>query len=259
MRRLVSTLLIWLSGVLSAQDFGAKTQVSLLVEPATAKAGDTIDVALHLKMPDGWHTYWRNPGENGMPTTVKWILPEGITAGAIRWPVPEKVEWLGMFTYAYHHEVLLIIPLTLNADLAPGEYALKGKVEWLECEETCIPGEAEVAAKLVVGNETKAGTRAALFQKWRARWPDKNEMPQLPAQWAGAADADGERTVRLTVPVSGKDVTVHFLPYATTGKKWEIAHATKLTKGESEFTLSKTITSKEGEWPTELRGVGGLK
>ena len=104
MRRLVSTLLIWLSGVLSAQDFGAKTQVSLLVEPATAKAGDTIDVALHLKMPDGWHTYWRNPGENGMPTTVKWILPEGITAGAIRWPVPEKVEWLGMFTYAYHHE-----------------------------------------------------------------------------------------------------------------------------------------------------------
>ena len=71
MRRLVSTLLIWLSGVLSAQDFGAKTQVSLLVEPATAKAGDTIDVALHLKMPDGWHTYWRNPGENGMPTTVK--------------------------------------------------------------------------------------------------------------------------------------------------------------------------------------------
>jgi thiol:disulfide interchange protein DsbD len=256
---LVSTLLIWLSGVLSAQDFGAKTQVSLLVEPATAKAGDTIDVALHLKMPDGWHTYWRNPGENGMPTTVKWTLPEGVTAGAIRWPVPEKVEWLGMFTYAYHHEALLIIPLTLSADLAVGEYELEGKAEWLECEETCIPGETDVAAKLVVGNKTKVGKHAALFQKWRARWPAKDEIRQLPAAWAGATNADGERTVRLAVPVSGKGVAVHFLPYSTNGKKWDIAHATKLTRGEEEFTLAKTITSKDGKWPAELRGVVRLE
>ena len=257
MRRLLSIVCFLFVGVLAAQDFGfdAKTKVSLLVEPAMAKAGDAVDVALHLKMPGGWHTYWRNPGENGMPTTIKWILPEGISAGAIRWPVPEKVEWLEMFTYAYHHEALLIIPLTLSADLAPGEYTLVGKVEWLECEETCLPGEAKVSAKLVVGSETKAGSHAGLFQKWRMRWPVKNEMPQLPAAWAGAANAKGERTVRLTVPVSGRDVKVHFLPYATTGKKWEIAHTTKLTKGETKFTLSKIITSKDGEWPTELRGV----
>jgi thiol:disulfide interchange protein len=259
MRRALFSILCVIPGLLSGQDlfddFGAKTKVKLLVEPATAKAGDTIDVALHLEMPDGWHTYWRNPGENGMPTSIKWTLPEGITAGAIRWPVPEKVEWLEMFTYAYHHEALLIIPLTLSTDLAPGEYTLAGKVEWLECEETCIPGEAEVSAKLVVGAETKPGEHAALFQKWRGQWPAKNEIPQLPAAWAGAANADGERTVRLTVPVSGKDVKVHFLPYSTKGKKWEIAHATKLTKGETEFTLSKTITSKDGKWPTELRGV----
>ena len=61
--------------------------------------------------------------------------------------------------------------------------------------------------------------------------------------------------MRLTVPVSGRDVTVHFLPYSITGKNWEIAHAAKLMKDETEFTLSKTITSKDGKWPTELRGV----
>ncbi len=53
----------------------------------------------------------------------------GSEIGAIQWPVPEKVEWLEMFTYAYHHDVLLMIPLKLSTDVKPGEYELKGKVE----------------------------------------------------------------------------------------------------------------------------------
>ena len=152
MRRLFSILLMLSAGIVSAQefDFGAKTKVTLLVNPAVAKADSTIEVGMRLEMPAGWHTYWRNPGDNGTPTSIKWTLPEGITAGDIQWPVPEKVEWLEMFTYAYHGEVLLIVPLTLAADLAPGEHTIKAKVDWLECEETCIPGEAEVSAKLIV-------------------------------------------------------------------------------------------------------------
>ena len=63
MRRALLSILCVIPGLLSGQDFlddfGAKTKVQLLVEPATAKAGETIDVALHLKMPDRWHTYWR--------------------------------------------------------------------------------------------------------------------------------------------------------------------------------------------------------
>ena len=257
MRRLFSILLMLSAGIVSAQDFdfGAKTKVSLLVNPALAKSGSTVEVGMRLEMPAGWHTYWRNAGENGTPTIIKWTLPKGITAGEIQWPVPEKVEWLEMFTYAYHGEVLLIVPLTLSADLPAGEHTLAAKVDWLECEETCIPGEAEVSAKLFVGVETKPGSHAELFTKTRAQWPAKNEIPKLRAQWAGSPNADGERTLELIVPVDSKEAAVHFLPFGTTGKKWEIAHATTLTKGENEFTLSKIITSKDGNWPTEVRGV----
>ena len=255
MRRFVFTFLILLPGILVAQDFGAKTQASLLVNPSMAKAGNNIEVGLLLKMPEGWHTYWRNPGENGTATSIKWNLPNGITAGVIHWPVPEKVEWLEMFTYAYHHEVLLIIPLTLADDLKSGKYDLKGKVEWLECEETCIPGEAEVAAVLLVGDETKPGEHTTLFQKWSNQMPSKTELPQLPALWAGEANAKGERVLNLKVPVNGSGAKVHFLPFATTGKKWSVAHSSDLIKGDKEITLTKVITSKEGKWPTELTGV----
>ena len=137
MKRFLLSFLILTGGVLHAQDalgtllgppeddFSAKTKVDLLVEPAQAKPGTTVTVGLHLHMPDKWHTYWLNPGDSGDSTRMTWEnLPEGITAGAIQWPVPEKVEWLGMFTYAYHHDVLLMIPLKLSADVKPGEYEL---------------------------------------------------------------------------------------------------------------------------------------
>ena len=136
-------------------DFGAKTKVSLLVEASSVKPGTTVNVGLLLKMPDGWHTYWKNPGETGDATKIKWALPVGIEAGEMQWPVPEKMEAFDQITYAYHHEVLLIIPLQLAKDIKPGEYELKGAVTWLECEETCLPGEKEVTAKLLVGDEQK--------------------------------------------------------------------------------------------------------
>ena len=114
-RALIILWLALLPGILWAEDefgdFKAKSEAALLVSPATAKAGSTVEVGVRMKIPKGWHIYWRNPGENGLPTSLEWILPKGIIAGAIQWPVPEKVELLELFTYGYHDEVLLIVPL----------------------------------------------------------------------------------------------------------------------------------------------------
>ena len=171
-------IILWLAlspGILWAEDefgdFKAKSEAALLVSPATAKAGTTVEVGVRIKIPKGWHIYWRNPGENGLPTSLEWTLPKGITTGAIQWPVPEKVEWLELFTYGYHDEVLLIVPLTLADDLTEGDHQLKVKVSWLECEETCIPGDAEVSAILKVGAEAQASPGTELFETWRVRWP----------------------------------------------------------------------------------------
>ena len=64
-------------------DFGAKTKVSLLIEAASAKAGTTVYAGLHLKMPEGWHTYWKNPGDSGEATKVKWTLPDRLQINRI--------------------------------------------------------------------------------------------------------------------------------------------------------------------------------
>jgi len=234
-------------------DFGAKTKVSLLVEAASAKAGTTVYAGLHLKMPEGWHTYWKNPGDSGEATKVIWTLPDGITAGEIKWPVPERVEAFDQFTYAYHHEVLLIVPLQLAKDVKSGEYELKGTVTWLECEETCLPGEKEVSTKLVVGVEKRLGQHAELFAQSRKHWSDSEAMPKLKASWAGPANKEGMRPVHFEVPLEGGKI--EFLPFGTEDLKWSIKHESTYKQDKGSTVITKFIKSEAGIWPEKIPGV----
>src|SRR5262249_13582465 len=61
----------------------------LLAETDTVTTGRTLWLDLHLDIKPGWHVYWRNPGDSGLPTAITWQLPAGFGAGEIAWPVPE--------------------------------------------------------------------------------------------------------------------------------------------------------------------------
>src|SRR5262249_30270284 len=91
----------------------AHTQTRLLLSVDTARPGDTVMAGVHLKMDPGWHTYWRNSGQSGMPTTITWQLPKGVNAGEIQWPVPEKSPEQDLTTYIYENDVVLLVPLKL--------------------------------------------------------------------------------------------------------------------------------------------------
>ena len=69
----------------------AHTQVRLLLGAEQARAGDTVLAAVHLKMDPGWHTYWKNSGQSGIPTSIEWQLPPGVSVGDIQWSIPQKI------------------------------------------------------------------------------------------------------------------------------------------------------------------------
>src|SRR5438552_8653568 len=117
---------------LSAQ--AAHSQARLLLAAEAARPGDTVLAGVHLHMDKGWHTYWRNSGGSGMPTTIDWELPPGVTAGTTQWPVPKKMSEQELTTYIYENDVVLLVPLTLVPGLAQGPLDLKAKASWLECE-----------------------------------------------------------------------------------------------------------------------------
>src|SRR5690242_2879799 len=89
----------------------AHTQARLVLGADIARPGDTVLAGVQLQMDDRWHTYWKNSGDSGMPTTIDWQLPPGVTAGEIQWPTPEKLAEKEITTYIYKNQVVLLVPI----------------------------------------------------------------------------------------------------------------------------------------------------
>jgi thiol:disulfide interchange protein DsbD len=107
---------------------------------APLSPGKTTWVAIRQEMDPGWHTYWRNPGESGLATSVSWRLPNGVKAGDISWPAPEQFSDGTVTNYGYEHTATLLVPLTASASAKPGIAQLT--VNLLACEHMCIPEQA---------------------------------------------------------------------------------------------------------------------
>ncbi|MBI1176916.1 DUF255 domain-containing protein [bacterium] len=253
--RLLKIFLLALLAV-GTNAFAAATQtrVDLLLDHEAAKPGQTIVAGVRLQMPEGWHTYWRNPGDSGKATEIKWDLPDGVTAGAIQWPVPEKFESEGFFTYIFRDTVVLRVPLTVAADAKPGTVEIHAKVDWLECQKTCIPGSANVAAKLSIGDDMRNSADAEIIDTWQKHLPATSHSVAVSADWEGETDND-ERTLVLRVqPPAGVEIADYF-PYFD--KAVEIGAATKLeSDGEGRVTIRKTVLRfGDSAWPKSLAGI----
>src|SRR3984957_9522576 len=80
-------------------DDGPHATVTLVAETKTIAPGQKLHVALIQKIQKGWHTYWVNPGDSGLPTTIDWKLPEGLAAGDIQWPAPKRIPFGPLMSY----------------------------------------------------------------------------------------------------------------------------------------------------------------
>ncbi|AIE84683.1 protein-disulfide reductase DsbD domain-containing protein [Fimbriimonas ginsengisoli] len=128
-----------------------QSQASLVSSMRAVSPGQSFDVALRLSLKPGWHVYWRNPGESGIPPTLQWTLPAGWKASEIAWPVPHRTLEKGISNFIYQGDVLLPVRIFTSKATPPGSVTLKATAKWLVCRETCIPGKAQLSASVVVG------------------------------------------------------------------------------------------------------------
>jgi len=120
---------------------------SLVVTP-----GQTFYVALSQDIREGWHTYWRNPGDSGEATEIALDMPEGWTAGDILWPAPEALPFGPLMNYGFKGEALLPVPVTVPADFEGEAALIRAQAYWLVCEEICIPESGEMSLSVRVSD-----------------------------------------------------------------------------------------------------------
>ncbi|HTX20829.1 MAG TPA: protein-disulfide reductase DsbD domain-containing protein [Candidatus Aquilonibacter sp.] len=242
------------SGPLSAHH----TQVKLLLSAGTAKPGDTIWAGVDLKMEPGWHTYWKNPGDAGMATEIKWQLPPGISAGETQWPLPEKFQSAGITTYGYENETMLLVPLTIETNFPtnPGPLDLKANVSWLECKDVCIPANQDVEAESNLGGETKTSTNAAVIEAWKSKAPKTNSIYSVSAWWKNSTNKDtrplilqGSQIPKQFIPVD------HFDFFPDAADNFEVQAATEEISKTGGFCLRKVVKKYSGDWPKTISGV----
>jgi DsbC/DsbD-like thiol-disulfide interchange protein len=194
------------------------------------QAGRPLTVGVRLQMEPGWHTYWRNPGDSGLPTRVKWALPPGFEAGEIRWPYPIRFTTGPLVSYGYAHEVLLPVEIRVPAALREREVRLAARVDWLECQDACLPGRADVSLTLPVRASARPGPDAAAFADARGRLPAADPSWRFSATHAGGALALSIRPPRRLALASA-----YF--YAATARVLDYAKPQALERTKTGYRL----------------------
>src|SRR3989442_9807132 len=150
----------------------ANVSVELLSERAAIEPGMPFRVGLLMRMRPGWHTYWKNPGDSGLPLRVTWNLPEGFSAGPIDWPTPERIPENGLMSYGYSRDVLIPIEITPPERIGAATVTMVGTFEWLECKDVCLPGSSVLRLSLPVRpGSSMAGPDAPTFAKAASQIP----------------------------------------------------------------------------------------
>ncbi len=147
-------------------------KAELVSEYRQLQPGQTVTLALHTQHEPHWHSYWLNPGDSGLATTINWQLPAGVTAGDIQWPTPQAIRIPPLVNYGYENQTILLSQVTLPADFTASSLQLTATVDWLVCKEICIPASAQLSLTLPVAATAVLSDEAApLFSIARAAMP----------------------------------------------------------------------------------------
>ncbi len=176
----LAALALVLAATIPAQaqiDGAPKVHARLIAEHEAIAPGGTVTVAFEQVIRPGWHTYWRNPGDVGQPTTLAWTLPAGWQGGALQWPYPIRLPVGPFMDFGYEGKAWILTSVTAPADARPGNtVTLKAAVGWLVCKEVCVPEDATLTLPLRIGAPGPPLMPAA-FAAARARVP-------APSPWA---------------------------------------------------------------------------
>ena len=218
--------------------------------PEGVTPGQPLWLGLSITHQPEWHTYWKNPGDSGLPTQLEWQLPAGLEAGAIEWPLPKIIRVGPLANYGYEDRLLLPVPIKVAADFKAPEgdtLTIRLHASWLVCRVECIPEEGDFTLQLPVRSATALHAQA--FAAAQARQP-----AALSGQ--SSAKVAGERLQLriegLPAALQGKNLalfpeTAEVLEHAALpGSGW-----TQAWDGTA-WTADWPLSAMRGETPAEL-------
>jgi DsbC/DsbD-like thiol-disulfide interchange protein len=166
----------------SPWDGDARSAARLIAGARAAGQGAPLRAGIEIRLARGWHTYWRYPGDAGVPPRFDFAGSQNVKAVEVLWPAPRRLPEAGLETIGYDHD--LILPLRVTAQDATKPVTLSVKLDYAICEKLCVPAQTKGALALA-GRPSAQDTRLAAAE---ARVPRKVAL--------GAGTALAIRSVR---------------------------------------------------------------
>jgi len=175
---------------------GPHMRVRLITDQVSSAPGSQITLGVHFIPDPGWHIYWKNAGDSGLPPQFTWRATEGVKIGAPLWPYPEKFINGPLANYGYG-DVLLPFPTTVSSDsVTSRDLTIDLKTEWLVCKDECLPGQATLHLLIPVSAEPGApSSEAKLFEETSRRIPIPLEQVSI------AVEEQEKRVVIALIPL----------------------------------------------------------
>jgi DsbC/DsbD-like thiol-disulfide interchange protein/cytochrome c biogenesis protein CcdA len=192
-RKMLPRLIFFLALFVLPSLAQAQHIVPQLVAEGPAPVGGEVELAIHMRTQPGWHGYWQNPGDAGLPMSVDWRLPKGFSAGPLRYPVPTRLTVAGLMNYVFEQDYALLVRLKVPNG-ASGTIPIRAAARWLACtDKICVPEQGELSLDLPVGSGTP---NRAQFDAWR------HALPQPLATIGHFALDGGKLRVAIPLPAS---------------------------------------------------------
>ncbi len=185
------------AAVLTGCKNSGSVKAQLVSEFKSIRPGQTFCVALRLEMAEQWHTYWKNPGDSGMPTKIEWHIPDGFRASGIQWPTPQKIETPHDVCFGYEEVVFLLTDIEAPDTVESGSSVeIAARVDWLACKESCVPGHADLMVSLPVKEEKPEPDK-----RWARRLTaTRRNLPQKFSDWKISASAQNGQIFIYIIP-----------------------------------------------------------
>lgn len=175
-----------------------------LVSAGSVKPDGTTWIGVELNMPAQTKTYWRIPGETGLPTELNFAGSQGVIANTIFWPYPQRDQSAHYVDYVYHGPTLLPVQLQLDAPTAQIEVSVVMGV----CSDICVPAQAHFSLPVDAAKDMPNGLRI------------RQAVAMAPIAWDNGAEPIGDVHYRpaehvLEVQITSPDLDPDSLIAAT--------------------------------------------
>ncbi len=197
-----------------AGDWVRADMASARLVSAVSAVGDggAIPLGVQIQLQPGWKTYWRSPGDAGLPVRVDWAGSTNLAGADMKWPVPHRFTLFGLETFGYGDEV--VFPVIARPE-RPGEpMALRARIDYLVCEAICVPLTAELALDLPAGPAAPT-PMVQLIDRFRVQVPGDGSAHGLGFDSVRlGGEGEGVLTVvaRSTIPFTAPDLIVEGPP-----------------------------------------------